>query len=182
MLVAVYICTVYRQAGSHFDERVPKLRHGYIPRLPVVRRQRAQTVHQRSHVAREEALHHQLVALVADLGERHGIAGPLVVDFLQPRQAGRLDEYAVQGVEKIVTGGPAHRPLVRQRLIPPQNFLHHNVERLAAAHRVLQPLEEAARVPQPIDMVDAQARHLAAAHQFQRLAVTIGEYFGRFDA
>jgi len=66
----VDVRAIDRQARSHLLQRLRELGEPHVPRLPVAGRERAEMMGERPEVSAEQLLDHQLVRLVADLGER----------------------------------------------------------------------------------------------------------------
>ena len=82
-------CTCGRPAGTPSTPPAPRVNSDKpdIARLPVLRRQRSQVVHERRHVAVEHGVHGQLVALVAALRKRQIVPRPPRIDLLNPLPA-----------------------------------------------------------------------------------------------
>src|SRR5579885_1635334 len=129
-------------------------------------------------IADEEMVHHQLVALIAELRERKLAAGSRSVIRFEPLQSERIHEDAVERVQKIVAGGPLNRPLLRQLLAAAQDFLHNHIN---AAGTLLHPAEITLWIPEPIDMVDPQTRHFFVSQELERFLMAVIEHFRRLD-
>ncbi len=95
-------------------------------------------------------------------GPRHGrpvdpqAVPQLGVQPVEHRLAGRIDEQPIQRGERLVPGGPRAGPGRRELLVPLDDLLDQHI---AVVGELGQVVEVAARVRQPVRMVDPQAVH-----------------------
>ena len=102
-----------------------------------------------------------------DLVERTPLAGQLLVEARQRLLAGRVDEERRDVVQELVARRPLDRPLRAQRLAPLEDLLDPD----AVDPGLAQPLEVAARVREPIRMVDPHAVDQALVRELDELRV-----------
>ena len=115
--------------------------------------------------------------LVRDLRERARLARRLRVPARQRLLAGRIDEERRHVVRELVAGRALDRP-VAQPLARLEDLLDPDV--LDAF--VAQPLEVAARVGEPVGVVDAQPVDEPLAHELEHLVLRQLEDLGVLDA
>ncbi len=96
----------------------------------------------------------------------------------QPAGARVVGEHAVDPAQRVVPGGPGAGPVGGQPLVAGEDLLHH---RVGAAGGPGQPLQVAARVGEPVRMVDPEAVQHAFAVQPQQHAVGGLEHLGTLD-
>ena len=92
-------------------------------------------------------------ASAATLGERPPLPGQLLVEPRQRLLAGRVDEERGDVVQELVAGRPFHRPLRAQPLSRLEDLLDPG----ALDPGLAQPLEVAARICEPVGVIDAHA-------------------------
>src|SRR5579871_2840359 len=131
------------------------------------RGQASQVMAQGVHISLEQCFHHKLVADVAQLGERQIIASATGIDFLQLLQTLGLNKDTVHRIQEVVAGGALDGPFARERLATAKNFFNDNVAPALTPAGGFQPLEKTARIPQAVDMIDAQSRYFTVADQGQ---------------
>ncbi len=90
--------------------------------------------------------------------------------------ARRVGEHPVHLPQRVVPGGPRHRPAGRQPLPPGQDLLHHHPA--AVPHRRAQPPQVPLRIGEPVHVVDPQPGGDPVPHQLQHLRVRRREHLG----
>lgn len=98
---------------------------------------------------------------------------PVAADQL--RRTHRIDEEAVDPVQRVVPRRPGDRPVRGQRLGPREDLLHH---RPPPAGRLREPLQVGRGIDEPVGVVDAQTVDDPVPDQFEDLAVGGGEDLG----
>jgi hypothetical protein len=106
-------------------------------------------------------------ASACNVGERPLLAGQLLVQTRERLLAGRVDEEGRDVVQELVAGCPFDRPLGAQALTRLEDLL----DPRALDPRLAQPLEVAARIRQPVWMIDAHPVDQPLLHELDDLGV-----------
>ena len=162
-LARVHVGAVDRERGEHLDQHGPGLVLGDAGA------DAAEQPGQPRHLGRQRPGGDLALGRLGDVREPHGGTGsspaPRVnraYSAVSASGPGRVEEEPVDQLERVVPGRARAGPVGRQRLVRLEDLLHHHP---GAVGRRREPGQVAARVGQPVRMVDPEAVHQALGHQ-----------------
>ena len=104
------VAAVDREAGDHLGQRILQAVEREVARISALFRNSVEPPRQHVQLARHRRLQNQFFALICNVGEVALDAGQPPVEFAEGLSVLRVDEEAVEQVQKIVPGRPVRRP------------------------------------------------------------------------
>ncbi len=124
------------------------------------------------HLGGEIAAHDLDLGLMNDVGVAGRQPGEAHVAGQQGTLVAGVHEDLVDPVQEVVPGGSCYRPAPWQLLVPLEDLLHHEV---GSAGRLIQAVQVALRVSEPVHVVDPQPVQRAVPDQVKDEAMGVSE-------
>src|SRR5262245_51305110 len=122
------VAAVDREAGDHLAQRVLQAVKREVARVAALLRNPVEPPRQHVQLARHRRLQYQLFAFISHVGEVALDAGQPTVEFAEGVGVLRIDEEAVEQVQKFVPGRPLRRPTFAQPLVVSQDLFDGDVK------------------------------------------------------
>ena len=156
-----------RKTGDQFRDGVGQTIQSEIPILPVFFRKQIQLVSQHVQLAGHRGPHDQLFGEIHQVVVHNPLTDETLIQGIHGPFLRRLDEEAIDEVQKVIAGRSGDRPGHRKRFAFAEDLFDHDEQRgrlprggrLEFSGRPLLQLDQVMfRVIEPVDMVDSQAR------------------------
>ena len=167
-----HIGAVDREGGQHLAQPVAQLPPGVVPVPAVALGDRRQQVGQPVDLGGQLLAHDLELGLADEVGVLRRHTGELPVQRRELGQVVAGDEEPVDPVQELVARGAGDRPVLGKLLVRGQDLLDDHPD---GAGGLVQPLQVARGVEQPVHVVDAQPVDQAADDQGDDHAVGVLE-------
>ena len=145
-----------------------------ISRVPVFLRQFRQTVEERADFSGKEFLHHLAFSFSKNFGKGPVGTGEFGINLFETVKTFGVEECAVDEIEEVVACGSVGTPVARNALGSGKYLFDHNVD-------CRQPVQITFRVQKAVNVIDPEARHLAAGNKLQYAGVSRVKNILSFD-
>ena len=164
---------VDRDGDEQLDQRLPQAAPGVVAQLEVLLADRGGDLDQPGHLRLQPVLDHEPLGLLDDDVEVGRLAGEPGVEVGQRRRGRRVEQDSADPEQRVVARGARARPVAGQPLVALQDLLDDHPR---PAGRLGQLPQVAARVGQPVRVVDPQPVDPALVDQREQHRVRLGEH------